>query len=144
MTKLLMPNLDLLLVAVLVFVAIVVALLSRIGLLPKKSIPYVAAALLATIGFALFKSWKRKAELNVLEDNRKKLRAQEQVAEEARKKLAADEAAMAPIDAEIQRVEAAQQRRVLVADARDAARRREIEALSDEEVFRQLTEASRK
>ena len=144
MTKLLMPNFDLLLVAALVFVAIVVMLLSRIGLLPKKSVPYVAAALLATIGIALFKSWKRKAELNVLDDNREKLRAQERVAEDARKRLAADEAALAPIDAEIQRVEAAQQRLVLVAYARDAARRREIEAMSDEEVFRQLAEASRK
>ena len=144
MTKLLMPNLDLLFVAALVFVAIVVMLLSRIGLLPKKSVPYVAVALLATIGLALFKSWKRKAEFNVLEENRKKLRAQEQVAEEARKKLAADEAALVPIDAEIQRLEAAQQRRVLLADARDAARRREIEAMSDDEVFRQLEEASRR
>jgi uncharacterized membrane protein len=58
----LLPN-DIAIAGILVAVALVVVLISRTGLLPSKSLPYIAGALLGVVFVALGKRMKKKAIL---------------------------------------------------------------------------------
>lgn len=134
------PDGDLLLVGALVFTAIVVVLLSRLGFLPKKSLPYIGATLLGVIGLGVFRKWRSSAERQALEDDRNRLRALEPELEEKRKRFQASEDAYRQVQAEIDRREEALQRRALLAEA-EPADRDTVEQLSAEEVFERYRRA---
>jgi hypothetical protein len=140
MIQLLGVDADLILVAALVFVAIVVALLSRIGLLPKKSLPYVGAALLAAIGWAVFRNWGAKAEKKVLDQHRDDLRKLEPPLDAARTAFAGREEALRAADAEIARHEEALKRRALRAQAKPADRPT-VDQMSAQEVLDEFRKA---
>ncbi len=138
--KLVGPDADVLVVAGLVFVVIVLVVLSRIGLLPKKSLPYVGVTLLGALGVAVFRRWRSAAERRVLDDRRDTLVKLEGDAQKARERLEAGDQAYRDVQAEIHRQEEALQKRSLLAQAENAGKRQEIETMSGEEVFKRFRE----
>lgn len=53
--------LDIVIALGLIAVALVVFLLARMDVLPRKSLPYVAAGLAGAVGIGVFSAWRRRA-----------------------------------------------------------------------------------
>ena len=125
---------------ILVVVALVVLLISRMGLLPSKSLPYVAGALLAIFGLAIAKRWRDKGLRDEAEKRRKSL-------EEFAKKAAVDgesaEAAAAraaQLEAEARRQEEAAAKTIELLHAKTEQDVRDIDNLHGDELHRRLAE----
>ena len=125
---------------ILIVVAIVVIVASRMGVLPKKSLPFVAGALASVFGFSLFKKWQDKSRRSALEQKEKELgdiatRAQATAAATS----AADVQRTAAL-AELQRQKEAAQKERLLIQARTAAEKEAISKLQGEELFEKFVE----
>ena len=125
---------------ILIVVAIVVIVASRMGVLPKKSLPFVAGALASVFGFSLFKKWQDKSRRSALEQKEKELgdittRAQATAAATS----AADVQRTAAL-AELQRQKEAAQKVGLLIQARTAAEKEAISKLQGEELFEKFVE----
>lgn len=125
---------------VLVAIALVVILIARMGILPKKSLPYVAAALAGVTGIAVFQRIKAKGLAKELEARRRALQDLEGRLAQTRARFEASDQTQAAVRAELQRQEEAVQKAILVARANTDAQRQEIDNLSGEEVFRRFDE----
>ena len=64
--------LDVIIAGALLLVGGVIFLLSRINILPKKSLPYVAAAIAGAVGLGIFSQWRRSKLIGELDERKKK------------------------------------------------------------------------
>jgi len=62
--------LDVTIAVVLILVGLTVFLISRIGMLPKKSLPFIAAAFLGAIGVSVFHQWRRNKLLKEIDERK--------------------------------------------------------------------------
>jgi biopolymer transport protein ExbB/TolQ len=114
----------------LLFVVIVVFIASRVGILPKKSIPILLGALAGVLGLRLLKKWQGRAldgQIKELQDRIAKrdvdLQALEAQSEVSHQELAA---ARAALDQQL----AAAQKQSLALEAADKAEKERIARLS--------------
>ncbi len=126
---------DLTIPLILIVVAIVVIVASRMGVLPKKSLPFIAGALASVFGFSLFKQLQDKSRRSALLQREKELDA---LAARARATAAATNAAdlqRTAALAEVQRQKEAVQKETLLIEARTEAEKQEISKLQGVELF---------
>lgn len=129
---------DLLVAYGLIVLALVAVLLYRMGFLPKKSLPFVAAGIAGVVGLRILKGRRDKAlgaEIDKL-DKRIKDRDRELDALGLRAGTADEEALAAR--AALEKEKAAVGKERLLLQAKSAERKREIEAMGIDEVYEAL------
>lgn len=118
--------------------AVVIVLLARMEVLPKKSLPYVAAALASALTFGLLKAWRKSENDKDYEEKKKeldRLRANT-TALAAKHKDAQRETER--IQAEIDRAEETHQKAILQSEARTAAEKGRIDGLHGDDARREF------
>jgi len=125
---------DLVIAGGLVLIAIVVFLLSRMGLLPKKSIPIVAGALLGAFGIVIWRQRRTQIMRARLEELEKELKIREDKVKNLRAGSLASETELRKAQAELSAQRAALQQSILQVDASTKAERERIDRLDTNEV----------
>jgi uncharacterized membrane protein len=126
---------------ILVVVALVVLLISRMGLLPSKSLPYVAGALLAVFGLAIANRLRAKGIRDEAEKRRKALGDFAKKAAVDGESADAAAARAAQAEAEARRQEEAAAKTIELLHAKTEEQEREIDNLHGDELHRRLDEA---
>jgi hypothetical protein len=129
---------DLLVAFGLIALGLGAVLLYRMGFLPKKSLPFVAAAVTGVVGWQIFKRRREnalRAEIKRIED-RIAERTRELDALAVRAGTADEEVIAAR--AALEKEKAAVAKELLLLEERSAERRREIEAMDTNQVFEEL------
>ena len=125
----------------LVIAAVGVILLSNIGLLPKKSIPWVLLAIGATFGFAWFKDRQAKGLRKKLEEQEKELKKLAQRMEKTRAETDAEHAKLEKAKTELRKVEESTAKSILELEAKGREERVRIAQLEGEELEKAMSDA---
>ncbi len=132
---------DIIIALGLIGIVIIVFLLSRMKLLPKKTLPYIALALAAGLGIAYFKARKDdnvKKEIERLKEDIKKREAR---VEELKKADAINVEKLKEISGEIDNKLAVHARETLKEKTELEAEKKRLENLTDMEVFEEYRKA---
>ncbi len=129
-----MLDYDLYIAGGLVVIAIVVFFLTQIGLLPKKSIPIVAGALLGGLGLVIFRAARQRALEAQLKQVKDEVDRRDKQLTEMQKQYGLKEQEVAAERARLQDQIVARQKEILTLQAQDAARRAQIDQMTPAQV----------
>lgn len=132
---------DLIIALGLIGIVIVVFLLSRMKLLPKKTLPYIALALLAGLGIAYFKTRKDDNVKKEIERLKEDIKKREAKVEELKKTDAINVEKLNTISGEIDNKLATHARETLKEKANLEEEKKRLENLTDMEVFEEYRKA---
>ncbi len=113
---------------------------SRIGVLPKKSVPYVATAVGGALAATLLRRWLLRAELKEFQQAKAEAERVGRELDAMKKEYAMSQQKRDQAAAEYEAKIAAHRENLLLIDARTEARKREIEAMSEDEQDRLIAE----
>lgn len=130
---------DLSLAVGLVIAAAGIILLTRIGMLPKKSLPYALLAVGGAFGLAWFKTRQARGLRRKLEEERRRLGDVEARAAKLRQQLGASDARLDAARAAFEARHTAISESIVELDAAHERRRREIAGLSGEALDAEMT-----
>jgi DNA anti-recombination protein RmuC len=125
---------DLLIAFGLIGITVALFLIYRMRILPKKSLPYLAVALTGVLGLALFKKWRSDKLNDDLEKLEKELKKREEKLKDLKKTYKASDRKLQEIEAELDRHRAAYEKEILLIKAENKEAKKEIDALSGEEL----------
>jgi hypothetical protein len=125
---------DLVIAGGLILIAIVVFIFSRMGLLPKKSLPIVAGALVGVFGIVILRERRTQIMRKRLEDLEKELKIKELKVKELRDGSLTSEVELRKAQAELNAQRAALQQSILQIDAATKEERIRIDQLDTNEV----------
>ncbi len=123
----------------LIIAGIAIALLGRMGILPKKTIPYAILAAGAAVGLAWFRARKRGALRKQLEEQEKELKALEERMIESRDRFTASDEHLNEVRAEVEARRFALNESIVALEAEHEARMREIDGLQSERLDDEMT-----
>jgi uncharacterized protein HemX len=129
-----MPDIDIIFALGLILIVVLMFIFSRIGMLPKKSLPYILGALAAAFGFSLFRQTRLRGLKEELKKREKKLKSQEQKLEELRENFELSLEQLNAARNQLEQQKSAYKKMMLRIDAEKTERRKEIENLSGEEL----------
>jgi len=133
-TKLLGANFDLLIALMLIIIVVILYMLARMKVLPRKSLPWVGLALLGVFGISWWKNICARKAREELEQEEANLRRLEKETEDIKEKLdVADmdlEASKAKLASQIEEAK----RQILESEKRRAEEKKRIAALSGDEL----------
>jgi septal ring factor EnvC (AmiA/AmiB activator) len=132
---------DLVIAFGLIGIILVLFLISRMGILPKKSLPYVAIALAGIFGFVIFRNKQKRDLQKQLDELEKQIDAQKDNAEKLKNVLGAKEEQLDKALSNHGKKEAAVKKNILLLDAKNTEEKERIENLSDEEAFSEFAQA---
>ncbi|MDQ1349965.1 MAG: hypothetical protein QG657_266 [Acidobacteriota bacterium] len=132
---------DLIIALGLIGIVIVVFLLSRMKLLPKKSLPYIALALLAGLGIAYFKARKDDKVKKEIERLKEDIKKREARIEDLKKEDAINVEKLKEISGEIDNKLATHERETLKEKAELEEEKKRLDSLTDMEVFEEYRKA---
>ncbi|MCX6581030.1 MAG: hypothetical protein NT166_12700 [Candidatus Aminicenantes bacterium] len=132
---------DLIIALGLIGIVIVVFLLSRMKLLPKKTLPYIALALLAGLGIAYFKTRKDDKVKKEIERLKEDIKKREAKVEELKKTDAINVEKLKEISGEIDNKLATHARETLKEKADLEEEKKRLDNLTDMEVFEEYRKA---
>jgi len=132
---------DLIIALGLVGIVVVTFLISKIGILPKKSLPFVAAGLAAIFGIVLFRESRIKGLRKDLEEREKRLREQEERLKVLKEKSGASEQELNKALADLEKQKRAYERSILEIKAENAEEKKRIDELPDDDVFKEFRQA---
>jgi Skp family chaperone for outer membrane proteins len=124
-----MPSYDLMIAALLAIVVIVVFLISRMKLLPSKSIPYLVAGGLAVVGVAVARKYLADRLNDKLKEREKELKEREKDIERLRAGSQASETELRRRQAELEVQREAFQRNILELRAQEQEELRRVQQL---------------
>lgn len=113
----------------LIAIAVIVLLLARMEVLPKKSLPYVAAALVSALTFGLFKAWRKSENAKDYEKKKAELDRLRREATDLGEKYENAHAETERIKAEVDRAEEIHGKVILQSEARTADEKDKIDGL---------------
>ncbi len=132
---------DLLIAFGIVGIVVITFIISKIGILPKKSLPFVAAGLAAIFGIALFRESRIKGLRKDLDEREKKIREEEKRLQKLKDTYQASELELNKAQAELDKQKRAYERSILEIKAKNEEEKRRIDQLPDDEVFKEFREA---
>lgn len=132
---------DLIIALGLIGIVIIVFLLSRMKLLPKKSLPYIALALLAGLGIAYFKARKDDKVKKEIERLKEDIKKREARIEDLKKEDAINVEKLKEISGEIDNKLATHERETLKEKAELEEEKKRLDNLTDMEVFEEYRKA---
>ena len=133
-------NLDIVIALALIVVVVIVFFISQIGLLPKKSLPFIAAALFAAIGISVFRAHRRKSLAKELEKREEGLKQQEKVLADLKSEMNLSEEELNKAKAEVNKQRAAYQKEILIIETKKKEEIERIDKLPEEDVFREFAQ----
>jgi len=125
----------------LIFIVIVVYLLSRMKLLPKKSLPYLLLGLGAFLGLAFLRARKRDKILEEIEMQKKEIQKRKQKLEDLEKKSDIAKHKLDEIDAELERKREAHEKQALLETEALKKEKERIKNLSGSELLDEFAKA---
>ena len=132
----LFPDITIAVIVLVIVVAIV--LVARMGILPKKSLPYLAAGLAGVFGIALFRKLRQQDLQNDLRQREQGLKDLEARARQTRSGVDAADQQLTQALADLQRQKEATQKEMLLIQANTDAEKAAIGALQGEDLFRKF------
>lgn len=133
--------LDIVIAVSLLLIVVIVFMVGKTGLLPKRNLPFLAAALAALFGIAIFRSWRKSQLFHELKQKEDDLKEQDKRLETMKKNLNVSMEDLNKVKAEAKKQEAAYKKEILMIDAKKKEDVDRIDALSEDEVFRQYAES---
>jgi septal ring factor EnvC (AmiA/AmiB activator) len=122
----------------LIGIVIIVYFFYRLGMLPKKSIPYVAGALLALFGIHIFREWRSKKLWRDLEELEKQIKEKEKRLQQLKEKYGTSEQELQQVQAELERLRAAYEKTILQLKAENKKLKERIDELQGEELHHEF------
>lgn len=129
-----MLDYDLYIAGGLVVIALVVFFLTQIGLLPKKSIPIVAGALLGGLGLVIFRAARQRALEAQLKQVKKEVDDRDKRLTQMQQQYGLKEQEVAAQRARLEDQITARQKEVLALQAQDAARKQQVDQMTPAQV----------
>jgi len=132
---------DLLVAFGLIGIVVIVFIVSQMGLLPKKSLPFVIGALLGAFGWTV---WREKRISKLREDlkrREKALKEREKKAEELKKKYQIADEKLDELKSELERQRSAYEKEILLLKAKNAEYKKYIDSLSGDELHDEFEDA---
>ncbi len=124
---------DLWLALGLIAIIVISVIGSRIGVLPKKSVPYVATAVGGALVATILRRWLFRAELREFQEAKAEAERVGRELDAMKKEYPISQQKRDQAAAEYEAKIAAHRENVLLIDARTEARKKEIEAMSEKE-----------
>jgi len=119
----------------LVAIAVVVFVASRVGVLPRKSVPVAVGALLGLLGLSVWQSSRRKALQQEAKQIKDRIAKRDETIARLEGKYREDRTALDRAGAALDQQLAAHERELERLEARNREERAAIERRSDEEIF---------
>lgn len=116
-------------------IAVVVFVASRVGVLPKKSVPVAVGALLGLLGLSVWQSGRRKALQQEAKQIKDRIAKRDETIARLEDKYREDRTALDRAGAALDQQLAAHERELERLEARNREERADIERRSDEEIF---------
>jgi uncharacterized membrane protein len=126
---------DLVIAMGLVAIVLVMFFMSHIGVLPKKSWPFVAGALLGIFGWTVFRERRRNGLMKELKKREDELKTKEEELKTLAKQIKISEEELERRLAGLEDERAAYKKATMLMDAVDAAERERVGGLSKMEIF---------
>ena len=136
-----MIDIDLIIAFVIIGIVLAVFLLSKINLLPKKSLPFIIAGLAGALGITLFQKNRMKGLRKELDEREKKLREKEEKLKKLKDNYSASEKHLQQANAELEKQRAAYQKTILQIKAENEEEKERINRLSGEDLHNEFLEA---
>jgi hypothetical protein len=131
-------GLDLAIALGLVVIAVIVFLVSRMGVLPKKTLPYVLVALAGALGLAFFDAYRRRTRQAGIAAKEEELKAREARLEKLKQDNQLSERKTRELQATVDEHEAAYAKNVLQIDAKTQQAKDRIDALRPDEAYQEF------
>jgi septal ring factor EnvC (AmiA/AmiB activator) len=136
-----MIDIDLIIAFVIIGIVLAVFLLSKINLLPKKSLPFIIAGLAGAFGIMLFGKSRMNGLRKELEEREKKLLEKEEKLKKLKDNYSASEKHLQQANAELEKQRAAYQKTILQIKAENEEEKERIDRLSGEDLHNEFLEA---
>lgn len=125
---------DLILAIGLIAIVLLVLLLVKIGILPKKNIPFVIAALAGIFGFTLWRESRLKKLREELEKRESELKKREEILQKLKEDYQASEKELQKARAELEKHREAYQKAILQLNAANEQEKERIDQLYGDEL----------
>lgn len=132
---------DLIIAIVLIGIVLLTLLISKMGILPKKSLPYVIAALAAIIGISLWRESRMKGLREELEKREKELEEREKRLKDLKEKYKLSEKELEKAVTELEKHKAAYEQEILLLNAKNKEEKERIDQLSGEDLHSEFLSA---
>jgi septal ring factor EnvC (AmiA/AmiB activator) len=129
---------DLLIALGLVGIVVVTYLISRMGLLPKKSLPFVAAGLAAIFGIALFRKYRSDNLQKELKELEGELKKKEKRLEDLKQTYNVSNEKLQEMKSELVRHQSANEKEILLISEKNKKEKERIEGLSGNELHEEF------
>ncbi len=129
-----MLDYDLYIAGGLVVIALVVFFLTQIGLLPRKSIPIVAGALLGGLGIVIFRAARQRALEAQLKQVKKEVDDRDKRLTQMQQQYGLKEQEVAEERGRLEDQITARQKEILALQAQDAARKQQVDQMTPAQV----------
>jgi hypothetical protein len=131
---------DITIAVVLLVIAVVVVAIAQMGILPKKTLPFIAAGLAGVFGIAVFRKWREQSLRTDLERRDRELQGLAARAGQTAAGVAAADQQLTAAAAALQSQKEATQKELLLIRATTAEEKDAISRLQGEELFRKFDE----
>lgn len=122
-------------------IVVIVFLISRMGILPKKSLPFVIAALALVFFGSILKSRRNNQLMKDLEELKKQIKERQKRLKELEDKYGASEQELNKVKAELDRQISAYEKTILDIKAKGEKEKERIDRLSGEELHSEFRTA---
>jgi septal ring factor EnvC (AmiA/AmiB activator) len=141
-----MDNLDLYLAGALVLTVVIVFVVSRIGVLPKKGGTYlvIGGVVAAAFGLQILRDRRRKAWEDQIDELERQRKESEKEFAEIKKQMDVSDPELAAARARVDQQIAASVKERLIIETRNAEERREIDTLPADETLRRFRELQKR
>ena len=125
---------DLIIAIVLIGIVLLTLLISKMGILPKKSLPYIIAALAAIIGISLWRQSRMNGLREELEKREKELEEREKRLQNLKEKYQLSEKELGKAITELEKHKSAYKQEILLLNAKNKEEKERIDQLSGEDL----------
>ncbi len=132
---------DLIVAGALVVIVLITLLVSRMGLLPTKSLPFVLGALAAIMGFSIWRETRMKGLKNKLEKQEEALKKREEKLKELKQTYDASEEQLKNARMELENIRKAYRKALLQLKAENEREKERIDNLEGDELLNEFMSA---
>jgi len=116
----------------LIGIAIVILLIDRMAVLPRKTLPFIAAALAGAFGIAILRGYRSEK----IKKKEEELAKKEEIKEQIKNKYEASGQATQIVEGELEQAKAASKKQRLLIEATSKEEKERIEKMSIEELYK--------
>lgn len=119
----------------LIAIALIIIFINQMGVLPKKSLPFVAGGLLGIFGYFMFRRSRQKGLKKEIKRREEALKVEEKRLDTMKKEMQVSEQELNEVQAELDNQRAAAKKALLLNEAKTKAEKERIDKLSTKDTF---------